>query len=106
MHVWYPSTAVLMLGDKLIQNILLSSSPSQWQVTTVCIHRVDKCMAFQLEYSSSEKTQARCWQPRQTLWKWRRQQKKTKKNVTEKKEIQKHDLFEDKMTFGNSKLRI
>jgi hypothetical protein len=29
MHVWYPSTAELMLGDKLIQNILLSSSPSQ-----------------------------------------------------------------------------
>lgn len=29
MHVWYPSTAALMLGDKLIQNILLGSSPSQ-----------------------------------------------------------------------------
>jgi hypothetical protein len=26
--------------------------------------------------------------------------------VTEKKEIQKHDLFEDNTSFGNSKLRI
>lgn len=65
MHVWYPSTAALLLGDKLIQNILLSSSPSQWQVTTVRIHRVYKCMEFQLEYSSSEKNQPWCWQPRQ-----------------------------------------
>jgi hypothetical protein len=49
MHVWYPSTAALMLGDKLIQNILLGSSPSQWQVTTVRVHRVDKCMEFGIQ---------------------------------------------------------